>query len=73
MFYYIDKKGWGFNNDRLSADKLQEMIEKGAEYLYSDSKKIYNNVELTQYFDKVIIEKGSIKIYSLKNSAHNTW
>jgi hypothetical protein len=71
MFYYIDKKGWGFNDDRLSADKLQDMIERGAKYLYSDSKNIYNNVELAHYFDEMIMEKGSIKIYSLKKSAHN--
>lgn len=72
MFYYIDKKGWGFDNDWLTSKMLQTMIEKGAKYLYSDSEKIINNDELTQYIDKKIMEKGSISIYSLKKSTLNT-
>ena len=71
MFYYIGKKGWGFSEDKLSPENLQDMIEKGAKYLYSDSKNIYENAELMQYFDKMILEKGSIKIYSLKKPTPN--
>jgi len=66
FFYYIDKKGWGFDNNNLTSEKLRMMIEKGARYLYTDSKKILNNVEIDNYLDKLIIEKGSIKVYRLK-------
>lgn len=68
MFYYIDKKGWGFNNDNLTPKSLQEMIEEGAKYLYTDSKNITSNIELSRFFDKVVLEKGSIKVYSLKKA-----
>jgi len=66
FFYYIDKKGWGYDNDHLNAEKLRSMMEKGAEYLYTDSEKIANNSKLTPYFDELILEKGSVKVYKLK-------
>jgi 4-amino-4-deoxy-L-arabinose transferase-like glycosyltransferase len=66
FFYYIDKKGWGFHNDNLTPEKLRSMIENGAEYLYTDSKRILNNVDTTNYLDELILDKGSIKIYRLK-------
>ena len=71
FFYYIDKKGWGFHNDNLTSNMLQTMIEEGAEYLYTDSKEVYTNKQLSAYLDKLILEKGSIKIYRLINSAHD--
>jgi hypothetical protein len=66
FFYYVDKKGWGFDNDYLTAQQLKSMIEKGAEYLYTDSRKIDNNKEIMELTDKLVAEKGSIRIYSLK-------
>lgn len=66
FFYYIDKKGWSFQNDNLTPEKLKSMIEKGAEYLYTDSKEIINNVDIVRYLDELILEKGSIKVYALK-------
>jgi hypothetical protein len=66
FFYYIDKKGWGFDNDNLTPQGLQTMIEKGAGYLYSDSRTIDTNSEIVPYLDKLVLEKGSVKIFSLK-------
>jgi hypothetical protein len=66
MFYYIDKKGWGYDGDFLTAKMLQTMIEKGAAYLYSDSRKVENNSEIACYFDKLVCQKGSIRIFKLK-------
>lgn len=71
FFYYINKKGWGFDNDNLTSQMLKTMVEKGAKYLYTDSRIIDNNKEIVCYLDKLILEKGTIKIYSLKKSAHN--
>ena len=68
VHYYIDKKGWGFNNDNLTKGELESMINKGAEYLYSDSRKIDNNPEIVHLLDKLILEKGTIKVYSLKTN-----
>ena len=66
FFYYIDKKGWGFNNDELFAADLRQMIEQGAGYLYSDSRVIDENKEISVYFERLILEKGSVRVYSLK-------
>jgi hypothetical protein len=66
FFYYIDKKGWGFNNDELYAADLRQMIEQGAGYLYSDSRAIDENNEIKAYLERLIMEKGSVRVYSLK-------
>lgn len=66
FFYYIDKKGWGFHNDELTAEQLQQMIEHGARYLYTDSRITDGDVNITPFLDKLILEKGTIKVYSLK-------
>lgn len=44
------------------------MIDRGAEYLYTDSEMIYNRIELAPYFDKLIFDQGTIKVFSLKKS-----
>ncbi len=66
FFYYIDKKGWGFNNDDLTANQLKNMIQTGAQYLYTDSKTITNQPAIQQQLKELIIERGSIQVYSLK-------
>ncbi len=65
FFYYIDKKGWGFDNDRLTPEQLKEMIQNGAEYLYTDTKMI-NPKRFPCCLEELILEKGSIRIYRLK-------
>jgi hypothetical protein len=72
FLYYIDKKGWGFTNDSLNAQSLQKMIKNGAEYLYSDSRNIDTNLQIKKAFDRLILEKGSIKIYKLKSTGKST-
>ncbi len=64
--YYINKKGWVFNNDYLPADTLKAMISKGARYLYSDSRKIEADSLVKKHLDKLIMQKDSVNVYSLK-------
>ena len=66
-FYYIDKKGWGFDNDNLTSDKLKTMIDNGAEFLYSDSRKVDSSNLITTHLDELILKKGSIKVFRLKH------
>lgn len=66
FLYYIDKKGWSFQEDRLSPEMLQSMIAKGAQYLYSDAPAVHNNPETARFLDTILLEKGSIHIYRLK-------
>jgi len=68
FFYYIDKKGWGFHNDELNALQLREMIDRGAEYLYCDSRSIDENDQTRKLLGEIILQKESIKIYKLKKS-----
>lgn len=70
FFYYIDKKGWGFQRDSLPGTALRQMIEQGAEYLYSDSRIIDENEEIMPYLDRLILERGSVKVYRLRNHNH---
>lgn len=64
-FYYVDKKGWGFDN-YLTGDVLKEMIENGARYIYCDDRQTDENPTIHQYFDEKLFDKGSIRVYSLK-------
>ena len=63
-FYYIHKKGWGFDNNGINADTLASMIKKGAKYLYSDSRKV--EIQLAPYLDSLVCVKASIRVYKLK-------
>ena len=66
FLYYIDKKGWGFHNDEINPEKLKVLIEQGAEYLYTDAEKVIKDTAMSPYLNKLVLEKGSIKVYSLK-------
>ena len=55
-----------FDNDKLTPEMLNSMIEKGAEYLFTDSNVILNRSNIVTFLDKLILERGTIKIYSLK-------
>lgn len=70
FFYYIDKKGWGIDGDNLNTKNLEKMIKEGASYLYSDSRTIDNNIEITKLLDKLVLEKGSIRVYSLMKAGN---
>lgn len=68
FFYYIDKKGWSFDCNSLNAHSLSIMINQGAKFLYTDSRAIGENNTLKPFLDTLILEKGSIRVYSLKTS-----
>jgi hypothetical protein len=68
FFYYINKKGWAFNNN-LTKQKMSEMIDNGAKYLYSDSRDVHENKEFTPLLDSLVMERGSIKVFRLKKDA----
>lgn len=68
MLYYIDKKGWKFKDDYLSPESLENYIDKGAEYFYSDSEEVNNNPEISPYLGKEIAQIGSIHVFRLKNN-----
>jgi hypothetical protein len=66
FFYYIDKKGWGFYGDNLGENELRKMVSKGAKYMYSDSREVESNPGIANLLDELILEHGSVNVYSLK-------
>jgi uncharacterized membrane protein YhaH (DUF805 family) len=67
FFYYIDKKGWGFHANQINTRNLKDMISRGAEYLYSDSREVDTATEIQKYLDSLVLETGSIRVFRLKN------
>lgn len=65
FFYYIHKKGWTFHHDSLPAERLKEMIGKGAVFLYSDSRKLEESFQSEQLLDTLVMKAGSIHVYRL--------
>lgn len=64
-FYYVDKKGWGFHDDQLRPEDLKGAIGAGAKYLYSDSRRIDENPKILKYFDSLVLEHGSVRVFKL--------
>ncbi|MBI4944812.1 MAG: glycosyltransferase family 39 protein [Bacteroidetes bacterium] len=66
FLYYVNKRGWAFENNDLDSIKIKTMIDKGAEYLYCDSREVDEKKEIKSFLDSLIIQKGTVKIYTLK-------
>lgn len=71
FFYYIDKNGWGFDHDNLSYFQMKKMIREGAKYLYSDSRSIDTHQDIMPLLDHLVLEKGSVRVYELKDDGVN--
>lgn len=74
-FYYLHKKGFGFNSwhelvetDTLKAEpRLKEYIQRGAAYMYiSMQDTIPEKTDLAPYLDKRIDSVGNFYVYRLK-------
>ncbi len=68
LFYHLNRKGWGFDHDQLTAAQLESMINSGAEYLYSDSRTVDQNPDIQPYLDSLVLEKGSVRVFRLLGS-----
>lgn len=66
FFYYIHKKGWAFSKDEIDSLALQNYIQEGAEFLYSDSRNLDENPSVKPLLNEQVLEKGSIRIFRLK-------
>ncbi|NJL77018.1 MAG: hypothetical protein HC892_20380 [Saprospiraceae bacterium] len=68
--YQIDKRGYLFTGDQLPADWVADMINRfEAQYLYSDSRIVDENPAVAFYFDHLVVEKGSVRVYQLKSKS----
>jgi len=54
FFYYIHKKGWCFEEEQISPEQIKQMINNGAEYLYTDSELILNEQSFYNLFENKV-------------------
>ena len=64
--YLIDKMGYVFHDDQLQILWIEDMImNKGAKYLYTDSRVIEEEEGFHKVIKRRIMERGSISVYEL--------
>lgn len=63
--YYLNRKGWSFDNNWLEGAYLEEYIRRGAKYLSTDSD-IDKNEDIRRLLDEKIFEEGTLRVYTLK-------
>jgi hypothetical protein len=72
--YLIDKPGFVFWDDHLPALWVEDLIKNyEVTHFYSDSRKVDENPEVSQYFETLVMERGAVKVFKMKNlqSVHN--
>ena len=65
LLYYIDRKGWAFDNDYLDEKILASHISKGAGYLFIDNQ-LDTVPGIKTHLDKKIFDKETLRVYKLK-------
>lgn len=64
--YLLNKTGYTFKEDNLPAEWIEDMIKnKKTTYMYSDSRVIDTNASYQYLFDKVLLERGTMKVIKL--------
>jgi hypothetical protein len=65
LLYYIDRKGWAFDHDRLDEKMLKFYISKGADYIFLDSG-IDTIPGIKSHLCEKIFDKETLRVYKLK-------
>lgn len=66
FLYHINRKGWSFTRNEMSAELLQDYINRGAKYLYSNSNEINTKPELQPFLETAIYSKPGMTVYPLR-------
>ncbi|MFL5753343.1 MAG: glycosyltransferase family 39 protein [Bacteroidia bacterium] len=64
--YYLGKRCWNFYGNYFSEDYFNKAYNGGARYLYSDSREIENYTFVQAKLKGLILQKGSIRVWELK-------
>jgi len=71
--YLIDKQGFVFDHDYLPGGWVKDMINRyGTTYMYSNSRKVEEDPEVNPYFEKLVMERGNVKVFKLKSTAESS-
>lgn len=65
LLYYLDRKGWSYDNNNLNEYDLNYYISCGAEYLITDCN-IDTNKNIKAFLDKRIYTYDNVELYKLK-------
>jgi hypothetical protein len=66
--YLMDKQGFVFWDDHLPGEWVEDMITRlGTTYMYSDSRIVDTDPNVSKHIDTLIMERGSVKVFKLKN------
>ncbi|MDQ3110683.1 MAG: glycosyltransferase family 39 protein [Bacteroidota bacterium] len=64
-FYYLDRSGWNFYDERIDQAVLSERIKNGEYYFISDSRKLEKELNETGKLGEMKGSFGTINIYKL--------
>ncbi len=67
VLYYLDRKGWAYDADRLNEQDLKYFITCGAAYLFVDGT-ADRNPGIMQLTDSMVYNKNGLKVYKLKKA-----
>ena len=65
LLYYIDRKGWAFDQDYLTSEQFSYYIRSGAKYLFSNTR-IEDRPDIKIHLDEKIFDKENLRVYKLK-------
>lgn len=67
--YALDKMGPVFSEDILSPEWVEDMIRRQhIHYLYSDARKVDENPAIMPFFDTLLLERGTMRVYRFKTA-----
>ncbi len=66
FLYHINKKGWTFEQNWLTADQLSEHVAQGARFLYSNTELTENDQSIRQLLEAPIYDQDGITVYPVK-------
>lgn len=80
FLFFLHKKGFGFEYEGQLSEKisnqeilLQQYINRGARYLYTDNEATLKDSLLTPYFEKEILKEGNFYLIQLKDPTNNLY
>lgn len=69
FLYHIKKKGWTFEQNWLTAENLNDHIDQGAKFLYSNTDFVENTESLNQFLGEPLFNEDGIAVYPLKSTS----
>jgi hypothetical protein len=65
MLYHLNRKGWTFDQNDLSATKLSEYVQRGATYICTTDPFVASDTEMQKLLAPSIFQKDGLWVYPL--------